>query len=198
MRRLFSWSSMGLPFHVAILLCGAIGALTGLVFGFLLGLRLRGIYQGIATFAVGEALVTLWLNVDYIGGASGLQFSPDEDRVSGNPDPGRGEPALRAPAWIDRASVCRFDPSAITKRQRAIRGIDVRRMKVLAWVCGCTLTGIGGSLFAHRVGAISPPEFGFYLSLNILIAPVIGGIQTYTAEPSSGLRSSIFCLGFFT
>ena len=169
---------IGVPFHVAILLCGVVGALTGFVFGTFLGLRLRGIYQGIATFAVGEALVTLWLNIDYIGGASGFGLVPMKTGL------------LEILILVAASLLCvhqlersRFGLSFRSIRDNEVaastRGIDVRRMKLLAWVSGCALTGIGGSLFAHRVGLVSPPEFGFYLSLNILIAPVIGGIQTY-------------------
>ena len=168
----------GLSYYLAIPLCGLVGAVTGLLVGTLLGLKLRGIYLGIATFALSEALVTLWLNIDYIGGAGGFGTIPMETEW-----PQVLVVAALAIFFVYRLDRSRFGLAFRTVRDNeaaaATRGVDVRHMKVLAWVLGCGLTGIGGALYAHRAGTISPVEFGFYNSIDIVLAPILGGVQSF-------------------
>ncbi len=58
-------------------------------------------------------------------------------------------------------------------------GVDVTRIKLLAWAVGGFITGLAGCLHAHRVTVLSPQEFGFYFSLTILLAVLIGGLRTF-------------------
>lgn len=54
-------------------------------------------------------------------------------------------------------------------------GVDTRGTKVLAFSTGAFFGGIGGAIYAHMIGFISPENFGFIESINILVMVVIGG-----------------------
>ena len=66
----------GVPFWPSLPLSGLAGLLAGIIYYYLLGARLSGFYLAIATFAVSEALITLWLSTDYLGGALGMHGLP--------------------------------------------------------------------------------------------------------------------------
>ncbi len=75
-------------------------------------------------------------------------------------------------------------PSRIGRALRAIEGdelaarasgIEVRRVKILAFVLGSTLAGLAGALYAHYVGFISPGSFSFMLSVELVVMVILGG-----------------------
>ena len=57
------------------MLAGIIAALAGFVVG-IPTLRLRGDYLAIATLGFAEIIRIVFLNIDYVGGAAGMQLSP--------------------------------------------------------------------------------------------------------------------------
>jgi len=54
-------------------------------------------------------------------------------------------------------------------------GVDTRGLKILAFSMGAFFGGIGGAIYAHMVGFVSPENFTFLESINILVMVVIGG-----------------------
>jgi len=168
----------GLPFWLALPICGGVGALAGLVYCYLFGLRLSGFYLVIGTLAFGEMLISIWLNTDYVGAALGFSDIPLETRW----------PVLLTIVPLILFAVRRIEQSRFGIAFRAVRdnpvvagsmGINVNRTKMLAWAIGGFITGIGGCLHAHRVTVLTPDEFGIYFSLTILMAPLIGGLRTF-------------------
>ena len=66
---------LGFPFEVALI----VGTVAAGFLGFLIGLptlRLNGDYLAIATLGLGEIIRICILNIDYVGGASGLMGIP--------------------------------------------------------------------------------------------------------------------------
>jgi branched-chain amino acid transport system permease protein len=55
-------------------------------------------------------------------------------------------------------------------------GIDLTRMKVLAFSTGAFFGGIGGATFAHQIGFIHPDNFVLLTSITILAMVLIGGM----------------------
>jgi branched-chain amino acid transport system permease protein len=49
------------------------------------------------------------------------------------------------------------------------------RIKLMAFVIGSFIAGIGGSLFAHFLRYIAPFNFTFWESVNFLLMNIIGG-----------------------
>jgi branched-chain amino acid transport system permease protein len=54
-------------------------------------------------------------------------------------------------------------------------GVNLARTKVLAFVLAAFFAGVGGGLFAHQTGLISPEDAGFQRSFEFLIMVVLGG-----------------------
>lgn len=167
-----------LPFWLVLPLSGVVGLATGAAYFALLGLRLGGFYLAIGTFAAGEMLITIWLNTDYLGGAIGFIGIPLVSHW----------PVVLPVVLVALFLVWRLDQSRFGLAFRAVRdneviagpmGVDVARTKLLAWLAGGFITGLGGCLHAHRVTVLSPQEFGFYFSLTILLAVLIGGLRTF-------------------
>jgi branched-chain amino acid transport system permease protein len=57
-------------------------------------------------------------------------------------------------------------------------GIDVSRLKAEVFALSAALSGFSGALYAHYVGYISPDTFTIDASINLLLALVVGGINS--------------------
>ena len=58
----------------------------------------------------------------------------------------------------------------------AAMGVDVRRGKIAVFTVSAVFASIGGSLFAHYMGTVTPDTFGIFASIDFLIMVVIGGL----------------------
>ena len=166
------------PFWLSLPLTGCIGMVAGMVYCYLLGWRLSGFYLAIGTFAFGEMMINIWLTSDYLGGAIGFSGIPLLARW----------PVLLIVLPPIFYALWRIEHSRIGLAFRAIRdnetvagsmGINVARTKLMAWMIGGFITGLGGCLHAHRVTVITPTEFGSYTSVTMLLAILMGGLRTF-------------------
>jgi branched-chain amino acid transport system permease protein len=57
-----------------------------------------------------------------------------------------------------------------------LAGIPVARTRVLAFVVSAACAGLGGAMFAILAQSVSPSAFALTLSLNLLLAVVVGGL----------------------
>ncbi|MBL8380119.1 MAG: branched-chain amino acid ABC transporter permease [Burkholderiales bacterium] len=55
-------------------------------------------------------------------------------------------------------------------------GIHVARTKVLAFALSAGITGLAGALLAHQTKYLTPDGFGLMLSMQLVLAVVIGGL----------------------
>lgn len=81
-------------------------------------------------------------------------------------------------------------------------GLYVRKYKVMIFVLGCFITGIGGGIMTSYLTAISPETFTFFTSLDIIMFNLIGGMGTITgpivgAVILSGLNEYLFAAGYW-
>ena len=168
-----------LPFPVAIIAGGVVAALAGLLVG-IPTLRLRGDYLAIATLGFAEIIRIFFLNIDYVGGAAGMQVS-------------------HLTTWTS-AFICLFitilvivnftnsrhGRAAISIRENEIAadamGINTTYYKVAAFAIGSLFAGIAGALQAHNFYIISPTNFGFLKSFDILIFVVLGGLGSLSGS----------------
>jgi branched-chain amino acid transport system permease protein len=58
----------------------------------------------------------------------------------------------------------------------AAMGVDVRRGKIAIFTVSALFASIGGSLFAHYMGTVTPDTFGIFASIDFVIMVVIGGL----------------------
>lgn len=164
----------GFPYFLALLA----GALAAALFGFLLGiptLRLEGDYLAMVTIGFAEIVRVFFLNFEPGGKAVGLAGIPQETTF--------------VVVWTIVLLVIILNAKLLSSRMGrafyAIRedeiaaessGINTTRMKILAFTVGSFLGGLGGALYAHYMYFISPQDFGFMKSIEILNMVVLGGM----------------------
>ncbi len=66
-------------------------------------------------------------------------------------------------------------------------GINLFKHKMMAFIIGSFLAGIGGGLLAHLIGTIDPLMFRFIMTFNILLIVVLGGIGSITGSVLSAI-----------
>ena len=74
-------------------------------------------------------------------------------------------------------------------------GINVANYKLLAFVIGSLFAGIGGGVYAHYIGFLSPGTFDFIVGFNPLIIIVFGGLGSMTGTIVAGFFWMFFLEG---
>lgn len=177
-----------MPFPVGLLAGGVAAAIAGLIIG-IPTLRLRGDYLAIATLGFGEIVRIVFLNIDYIGGASGMTVSHLTTW-----------PWLIACVIITIVVIVNFTNSThgracISIRENEIAadamGINTTYYKVAAFAIGAFFAGIAGGLWAHNFYIIQPTNFGFLKSFDILIFVVLGGLGSMSGAVVAAILLTI-------
>ena len=74
-------------------------------------------------------------------------------------------------------------------------GIDIARYKLLAFVIGSLFAGLGGGIYAHFMGFLSPNTFSFLVGFNPLIIVVFGGLGSMTGTLTASFAWIFFLEG---
>jgi branched-chain amino acid transport system permease protein len=74
-------------------------------------------------------------------------------------------------------------------------GINVANYKLLAFVVGSFFAGIGGGVYAHYIGFLSPGTFDFLAGFNPLIIIVFGGLGSMTGTVVAAFGWTFFLEG---
>jgi branched-chain amino acid transport system permease protein len=184
----------GIPPTLGMFAGGAVAGLVSLLVGWPC-FRLSGHYYAIATVVVGEIGHLLFLNWDFVGGASGVYvpFHPLSAlgswlylsfRISKLPWHYVFlvyAAATWIVAWAIEGSRWGFAWRAVKDDVIAARSLSVRvfASKMAAAAISGALTGIGGALFAQFVGYIDPDSvMSANLSVLIALPAVLGGVGT--------------------
>lgn len=183
-------SKAGLPYWATPPVVGAICFIAGYLFG-RPAARLEGIYLALATFALAITTPQI-LKLDalepWTGGNQGVQIikrvSPIPDQVSH--DQWRYffclvvAAAMFAGAWnlvrgrTGRALVALRDHSI----GAGTMGINVASYKAVTFGVSAMYTGVAGALGALVAGFISPDSFAIFVSIQLLVGGVVGGIDS--------------------
>ncbi len=176
----------GLSFWTALPCVIAISASVGLLLG-IPSLRVREDFLAITTIGINFIVEAVFLYVPFFGGALGIGGIPRitllEFRFRGPEFFGLclGFLALVMLAcwWLTRcwAGLACF---ALREEEEAAAsvGISAVRFKLLAFVIGTGMAGLGGALYAHFMRFISATDFAFPMSVSLLSMVVVGGIGT--------------------
>jgi len=168
----------GIPFPVALIVGGVVAGIIGIVVGFP-ALRIKGIYLLLLTLGFSEIVSVIALSWEYIGGAQGFR------QISFNPFTleyviGIIITLLLFFARLERSSLGRTMDSIHQDETAAeVMGIDVVRIKLLAFGLGAMLAGLAGALYAHHATYMDSTTFNIMLSVEILVFVVVGGGSTY-------------------
>lgn len=177
--------SLGYPFAVyfpaAGILTGLIGAIVGIP-----ALRLHGIYLLIATISfafIVEEVLARWESVTH--GNEGMRVKAVE--LFGQTVSRDGDAfyflclgvlvlaiigtlnLMRSPTG--RAFIAIRDSETAAKSM----GIDLARYKVKSFAISAAITGLAGTLYAHKLSFISPEMFTLLLSIEFIMVIIIGG-----------------------
>ncbi len=163
---------------IALLVGGAFAGVCGFVVG-LPSLRLKGDYLAIVTLGFGEIIRVVVQNSNSLGGALGLSNIPQTGSV------------FMVWFWVFVvvlfARRLAFSPHgrnlwAIREDEIAAEamGVDTTAYKVRSFVASSFFAGIAGGLFAHFVPLISPGQFTFVRSMEVVVMVVAGGLGSTT------------------
>jgi branched-chain amino acid transport system permease protein len=176
----------GWAFWAALPCVIAMTALIGLLLG-IPSLRVREDFLAITTIGINFIVEAIFNNFEFFGGALGIGGIP---RVAFFDLKLRGTEFLCLCLfflavvialcwWLTRcwAGLACF---ALRDEETAAAsvGISPVRFKLLAFVIGTAMAGLGGALYAHFMRFISAGDFAFPLSVSLLSMVVVGGIGT--------------------
>ena len=183
----------GLPFVISFPLAVLVGAILGVLLG-LPALRVSDDFLAVATIGINFIVVAVLKYSDFFGGTLGLGpitrptilgytmstsvFFLFTALMLGL--------SIFTSWWLQRSwgglalAALREDPQAA----EAI-GISTARFKVVAFTISGAFAGLAGALFVHYFNFITPGNFGFLLSVDILVFAVFGGLGT-TIGPVAG------------
>jgi branched-chain amino acid transport system permease protein len=163
---------------------GALGAMAfagivALVFGAML-MRLSGISASIATFAMLAMINTIWSNWESVTAAT--------NSVVGIPIVRVVWPYLIAAALAVLIawgySISRFGLALRAARDEpvaaAASGVDIPAMRRIAFTLSGAVVGLGGAMFAHSIGVVTPDTFYMGLTFTTMSMLVVGGMGTLT------------------
>ena len=168
------------PFFIALL----IGAIIASIFAALIGyptLRLKGDYFAITTLAFCEIIRVIIMNIEAVGGATGLKSIPKKTDFT--------------IAFIFAALTVLIiynilhssqGRAMITVRENEIAaeamGVNTFKYKMMAFIIGAFFAGLAGALYAHYMGYIQPSNFNFVKSIDYLTYVVFGGMGSLSGS----------------
>jgi len=162
--------------------------MVGVLFGIPV-LGMRGDYLAVATMGLGE-IVRIVVVSDFasplFGGAQGLVQVP-RPALAGRPldSPLQLYYLTFVAALIATYVAWRLEKSRLGRAWMAVRddedvaeslGVDLMRVKLLAYGLGAAFAGLAGSLFATMVSSVYPSSFQLAISVNVLALILVGGI----------------------
>jgi branched-chain amino acid transport system permease protein len=168
-------SLLGWPLWAAIPLGGLAAGAIAFAISFPI-LRTRGVYMVLATFAFAEVVGGVFLNIDALGGASGLSVIA----YAGLPVVVPVTIAVMAfVAWLlatrfGLAMRATHDDENVA----TLFGVNLRLTQVAAFTIGGVLGGIGGALLVHQFNFIDVQTTGVLFSIFVLLYVLMGGTQT--------------------
>lgn len=170
---------LDLPFITGILLGAIVAALAGLLVG-IPTLRLKGDYLAIATLGFAEIIRIIFLNIEYVGGAAGMQITHQTTWTYAFFG------VFITILVISNFTNSRHGRACISIREDEIAadamGINTTYYKVVAFAIGSFFAGVAGAIYAHNFYIIQPTTFGFLKSFDILIFVVLGGLGSLSGS----------------
>jgi branched-chain amino acid transport system permease protein len=166
-----------LPFAIAIVLAALFAGICAFIFGKVL-MRLSGIAASIATFAMLAVINQVYSNWENVTGAT--------SSVVGIPINRSIWPyAVCASIVVVIAYFYSISRSGLALRSArdeataaAASGVDITRERLIAFSLSGVIMGLGGALYAHSVGVVTPDTFYLALTFISLSMLVVGGMNS--------------------
>ena len=184
----YTIKAWGFTPEVGMLLGTVVGALLGLIFGWL-AIRRQGIYFSMITLALAQMLFFVALQAKFTGGEDGLQGVP-RGKLFGVIDLSSDLVMYYVALIIVAAAfllIVRTIHSPFGQVLKAIKenepraislGYDVNRFKLLAFVISAALTGLAGSLKTLVLGFATLSDVHWTTSGHVILMTLMGGLGT--------------------
>ena len=171
-----------LPAAIRLPLSMLVGGIVAAVFGLVVGLpalRLRGDYLAIVTLACGEIIKSLITNLEFTGGALGLNtgdiYSNSKALL----------PFAIVLVFLTVIVMMNLKKSKYGRAIMAIRdnriaaestGINVTYYKLAVFIIAAFFAGAAGTLYGHSFANVKAASFDYNVSIEILVIVVLGGM----------------------
>lgn len=177
----FGWN-VWLGIAMASIMAAAVGAVVGLI-----SLRLSEDFLAITTMGLNFIVIGIFLYAPYFGKALGMGAIPIP-QLFGH-ELGRTGYTVLCLAFVGFVIliVWCLQRSWVGLAWRGVRdaqhvaqvlGVNIARYKIIAFVISTAIAGLAGALYAHFLLFITPYDFGFPVSIQILTLAVFGGLGT--------------------
>jgi branched-chain amino acid transport system permease protein len=168
-------NELGWSMMAAVPLGGLAAGLIGIIVAVPI-LRTQGIYLALATFALGQVISAVFLNLEAVGGAAGYPVTAYAQPLA------VVAVTFAILAFLFLLSRTRFALYLTAIKSDALvsdlMGINVRGMQVAAFALGATIAGIGGGLYGHHFSFVEAQHFSVGLSIFTVLYVLLGGTQT--------------------
>jgi branched-chain amino acid transport system permease protein len=191
----------GVPFWLTMVVAAAAAGVVALAIAPVL--RLRGVFLAVATLAFGEIVrivINNWMPVtNGPNGIPGIAFPSVAGFQFGSDH--RYFYLILGWVLVCYVVIDRMAESRIGRAMKAVRdnqdaaeamGIHAIRYKMTAFVVAGAFAGVAGALLAHLQTYISPENFTFLTSIDIIFMVVLGGLGSV---PGSIVGAAVVTVG---
>jgi branched-chain amino acid transport system permease protein len=171
----YSSNAHAVPPTLAIILGGLAAGIVALAVATPV-LRTSGIYLALATFALGQIVQAIILNLDIVGAAAGYPV-PAFIGVATVVAFCVGVVLLVALLFSTRFGVALtavHDDACVAE----LMGLNSRLFQIAAFALGSVIAGVGGALYAHHFSYVEAQHFTVGLSIAIVLYVLLGGSQS--------------------
>jgi ABC-type branched-subunit amino acid transport system ATPase component/ABC-type branched-subunit amino acid transport system permease subunit len=198
-------ASWGVPFPIAPILAALGAAAIGVVVG-IPALRIRGLPVAIVTLSLAVAVQAIWFeNVSLVGTAGKTVTEPTLFGLALGPGTGAAYPrpafcimvlvvlilvALGVATIRRRPLGSAMLAVRANERSASASGINVVATKILAFGIAAFIAGIGGSLYAYRLGTVTFDSFDVLIGLGLFATIYVVGITSVSGGVLAGMAAA--------
>ena len=176
-----------LSYWAAMPIAVVASVIVGILFGIPV-LGVRGDYLAVATMGLGEivrVVVQSDMAAPLLGGAQGILQIPKPDGGYELADPVQLFYLTLAASAIAAYFAWSLENSRLGRAWMAVRddedvaqalGINLVKVKLLAYGLGAAFAGLAGSIFAVMLTSVYPSSFQLLVSINVLALIIVGGM----------------------
>ena len=186
-------TNTALPLAVRLPVSMLAGGLAAAVAGLLVGLpalRLRGDYLAIVTLACGEIIKNVITNLNFTGGALGLNttaiYAGAKELL-----PYGAVLVLLTVAVMLNLKRSKYGRAIMAIRDNRIAaesvGLNVTQYKLAVFVIAAFFAGSAGVLYGHSLANIKAAAFDYNMSIEILVIVVLGGMGSVPGSVISAI-----------
>lgn len=185
----FLFKNLWMTIPLSVLMAALVTSLVGYLIS-LPSFRLKGDYLAIVTLGMSEIVRVILLNCDSVGGPRGM------NGITHFPEFLYSYYFTALILILTFFIFIRLKQSWFGRNLWAINeddiaaevmGLNIAKTKRRAFVISSFFAGLGGGIYSHHLGYISPGSFGFIISVQILITAVLGGLGSFSGSVLAAL-----------